>query len=277
MFVARKLIFLELQKTGGSHIIRLLERYTDGITEGKHNRLPVDYDRKYIVGSIRSPWDWYVSLWAYGVGGKGAVRARGTAGIDLNYYHRMLPKEIGKNWLTFRELFASLYHDALKPVELWQQAYKNSSDPELFRSWLRLLLDKKRRYDIGEGYGFSPISTSAGLLTYRYFRLFTVGNHVFSDKRLIDLDGIREFDREFNITSGIIRNESLEADFVRVLEEAGQPLSDDQINDIENRREVKTNISERKSASYYYDDETIALVAERDRYLIEKYSYTPPC
>ena len=276
MFIAKKLIYLELQKTGGSHLLRLLERYTDGSSEGKHNRLLDEHTGKYICGSIRNPWDWYVSLWAYGVGGNGAVNSRSITGIDFSYYNRMLPKEMGKNWLTPVEFVTSLYHDAVKPVKQWEQAYENSSDPELFRRWLNLLLNAERRFDIGEGYGFSPLAKHAGLLTYRYFRLFTLGDRIFKDGRLFNYEGISEFDDEYNITHGMIKTESLEEDFIRVLVEAESPLSEEQVNIIRNKQEGKTNISKRNSVAYYYDEATIELVAQRDRYLIEKYSYSPP-
>jgi hypothetical protein len=62
MFVADGLVYLELQKTGGSHICRLLEQYANGRPEGKHNRLTAEYSTHYVIGSIRNPWDWYVSL-----------------------------------------------------------------------------------------------------------------------------------------------------------------------------------------------------------------------
>jgi hypothetical protein len=45
---------------------------------------------------------------------------------------------------------------------------------------------------------------------------------------------------------------------------------------IRNKEVGKTNVSERRPARYYYDDETMALVAGRERYLIEKYGYHPP-
>jgi len=276
MFISTNLIYLELQKTGGSHLLKLLERYTDGISEGKHNRLLNAQAGKYICGSIRNPWDWYVSLWAYGVGGKGAVSSRSVSGIDFDYYYRMLPKSMGKNWLSPMEFVTSLYHDAIKPVHQWEQSYENSSDPKLFRRWLTLLLNIDRRFDIGEGYSFSPLAKHAGLLTYRYFRLFSLGNTVFKDRRLSKYEGIASYDDEYNITQGIIKTESLEEDFIRILGEAGLPLSEDQINNIKNRQEGKTNISKRKSTVYYYDETTIELVAQRDRYLIEKYGYSPP-
>ena len=100
MFVSKDLVFLELQKTGGSHILRLLSQWVKGEIVGKHNRLNWENAGKFVVGSIRNPWDWYVSLWAYGVGGQGAIRARTHKGLDFEYYRGMLPKSMGKNWRT---------------------------------------------------------------------------------------------------------------------------------------------------------------------------------
>ncbi len=276
MFIADGLVYLELQKTGGTHIRRLLEKYTSGHPVGKHNRLRTENGGSFVFGSIRNPWEWYVSLWAYGVAGKGAVRARCARGLDFHYYRRLLPKAMGKNWLTPTQLVISMYHDALKPVREWQAAYDNPEDPELFRAWLGLLLDRRRRFDVGEGYGFSPLSRHAGLLTYRYFRLFTQGDPVYRDKRLRSSAGIGEFDREFNICREMIRTESLEEDFIRIMGDAGYSLSDGEVAEIRNRTGGKTNVSERQPASYYYDPETVDMVAVRDEYLIEKYGYQPP-
>lgn len=276
MFVSDRLVFLELQKTGGSHIRRLLEKYVEGRLVGKHNRVAKEYTDKYVVGSIRNPWDWYVSLWAFGVGGCGAIRARSTRGIDLGYYHRMLPRAMGKNRLTPAEFIVSLYHDANKPVQRWEKTYQDSSEPVQFRAWLKLLMDASRRYDVGEGYGFSPLSVHAGLFTYRYFRLFTTGKGIYNDQRLLEQRGMEEFDRDFNILGGVIRTESLEEDFIRVLGDAGYVLPDDHLQEIREKVDSKTNVSQRKSAKNYYDDDTIALVGMRDQYLIRKYGYEPP-
>lgn len=276
MFIAGDLVFLELQKTGGSHIRRLLERYLDGRPVGKHNRVLQDYPGKYLIGSIRNPWDWYVSLWAYGASGKGAIRSRVCRGIDLSYYYRMLPKSMGKNWLRPNEFLVSLYHDAIKPVREWRDTYEDPVDPSLFRTWLKLLLDPDRRFDIGEGFGFSPLSSNAGLMTYRYFRLFTLGDCVYMDKRLSNFDSIAEFDSDFNIIKGMIRTESLEEDFIQVLRDAGVSLPDDQVREILDKEVEKTNVSKRKSVGFYYDEETIDLVRSRESYLINKYAYEAP-
>lgn len=276
MFIADRLIFLELQKTGGTHILKLLKQYTDGATSGKHNRLDFKPNDKTVIGSIRNPWDWYVSLWAYGVSGKGAIRARTGKGLDLQYYNRGLPKAMGKNWLSPNELMTSVTSDIVKPCDQWRLAYHDSTNPVAFQTWLKLLFDKKRRFDIGEGYGFSPLSQHAGLLTYRYFRLYTIGDKVFKDKNLCQESYVESYDRKYNITSGMIRNECLEEDFIKFIKQAGYGLTRQALASIIGMKESKTNTSMRKMTDFYYDDEALELVAERERFLIGKYSYTQP-
>lgn len=276
MFVANRLVFLELQKTGGSHIRQLLKQYTDGETQGKHNRLESLPAGKMVIGSIRNPWDWYVSLWAFGVGGKGAVRARSVTGVDWAYYRNTLPRAMGESRLTMTQLLNCVRHDIVKPTTDWAGAYRDADDAHQFRRWLQLLLAPARRYDIGEGFGFCPLSLHAGLLTYRYFRLFTLDNTVFHDKRLARFDGIADYDAEFNIAGAMIRTESLEADFIEALGRAGIELDQIQRQALLNKDDGKTNTSSRRQASYYYDAQSIDLVAQRDRYIIEKYGYQPP-
>jgi len=274
MYVDKDFIFLELQKTGGSHILRLLSQLTDGDTSGKHNRLLLQDKDKFIFGSIRNPWDWYISLWAYGVSGKGAIRRHVTHKNNIDYYYKLLPKSMGKNWISLSELILAGYNDLFKPCDKWLSSYQSTSEPELFRSWLRFMLSSNRRYDIGEGYAFSPISKCAGLMTYRYLRLFTLGDLVYKDKALSSLEGIKSFDSDYNISNGMIRNEHLEDDLITVLQEAGRLLSQEEILSLKNK--TKTNASKRKSTDFYYDQETINLVANKEKFIINKYEYMPP-
>ena len=279
MFIADKFVYLELQKTGGSHLLRLFDLYTDGHISGKHNCISQKYLDRNIVGSIRNPWDWYVSLWGFGVDCKGAIRSRLCRNVDFGYYYRDLPRNMGKKSLVLKEWLLSIYHDLYKPVALWQSLYQDVDNPELFRNWLRLLLDFQRRYDVGEGYGFSPLSRTAGLMTYRYLRLYAAkwnDMKLYRDKRLSSNEGIAEFDRENNFTDYMIKSESLEQDFISMLVACGYVLDSGQRQIILDKQSDKTNVSSRHPVEYYYDQETIDLVAKRDRFLIEKYHYTPP-
>lgn len=72
-----------------------------------------------------------------------------------------------------------------------------------------------------------------------------------------------EFDEQMNVVNGVIRTESLEDDFIRILDEAGISLTEAQIDEIRNKQK-KTNTSKRHGTAQYYDEITLALVAEKE-------------
>ena len=82
MFITKDLCYLEMYKTGSQHIVKLLEKSVpEGKRIGNHNR-PNDEVYKsniYFLGSIRNPWDWYVSLWNFGCEKRGSLYNRLTS------------------------------------------------------------------------------------------------------------------------------------------------------------------------------------------------------
>jgi hypothetical protein len=253
MFVTDKLIYLQLQKTACSHIAAMLEKTVGGKKIGLHIPLPrrLHSTDKYIVGSIRNPWDWYVSQWSYGCAGRGALRKRLTG--------RKL----------FR-LFEKPVSELTKPVARWRETYKDNRDPEGFNKWLKMVFDPYRRKDLGEGYAKNPISKFAGLMTFRYIKIYTRGGSATS------LEALKKFDSESNVLKFTIRVESIEKDLLQALENAGYDLSEDQIQLIEQGADNRTNPSEHLPTEFYYDEETVDLVARNEKLIIEKYDYSPP-
>ena len=253
MFVTDKLVYLQLQKTACSHIAAMLQKTVGGKKIGLHIPLPrrLQSAGKYIVGSVRNPWDWYVSQWSYGCAGRGALRKRLTG--------RKL----------FR-LFEKPINELTKPVARWRETYKDHRDPEGFNRWLKMVFDPYRRKDLGEGYAKSPISRFAGLMTFRYMRIYTRGGTATS------LEALKKFDAENNVLNCTIRVESIENDLIRALEAAGYELGDEQIGIINAGADNRTNPSEHLPTEFYYDQETVDLVAQNEKLIIEKYSYSPP-
>ncbi|MGA1868176.1 MAG: hypothetical protein ACMUJM_06470 [bacterium] len=256
MFITDKLIYLELQKTGSTYIASLMSKCVEGTRIGRHNLLK-DYEtNKFIVGSIRNPWDWYVSLWAFGCGKKGEL------------YNRLTNRKI---------ISHHPFHELAKPIHLWKDAYKDYTSPNCFQSWLRLIHDTRRKMDIGENYYKSSICEFGGLMTYRYCKFYLKN---FLSKRystnIHTLDELKNLDKKSNILKGTIRNESIKDDLIRVLHDAGHTIDKKIILQIYNNINKKINQSEHLDPKYYYDKETIGLVAQRDKFLIEKYSYAPP-
>ena len=273
MFVTDKLIFVQLQKTGSTHVERCLQALFGGEVFGhrtkKHDRIPKGFNRtgKLIVGSVRDPWDWYVSLWAFGSKGSGGFHKTLTRGPGLG---RRTTRQYWRNLPLF------LTRELCKPVAVWRKTYSNVDDPTLFRQWLRLLLSYERRYDGGLGYGKSQLSLFAGLLTFHYCRLSVDDAALLSRKHpLKNVQQLRALDNEHNILDMVIRNECIEDGLLNALKRAGYEVGDEMIHRI--RSVGRTNASRRRrDLDYYYDDETVELVGEREQFIVEKFGYTPP-
>lgn len=69
MIIAPHFICIHLQKTGGSFIREYLTQHIpnanyNGIVHDKACDIPIKHRSKPILGTIRNPWDWYVSWYA---------------------------------------------------------------------------------------------------------------------------------------------------------------------------------------------------------------------
>lgn len=278
MFVSERLIYLQLQKTGCTHITKLLRTCVGGEERGKHSRLHWETGGRFVLGSIRNPWSWYLSLWAYGCAGGGGFRKRTSIrSWRLSYHLSRLPKQLGVTPLPVAETLTSMARNVTKPTDRWRRVYADSDDPGCFREWLAMVFDSRRRFDFGEGFGYSPVSSYAGLLTYRYVRLFwrSLGP-LFGPDAPKDLVALRQLDEEQNVLDHAVRTEHLEADLLTALAAAGEDLDGQQRAIVERGRASKTNASSHRDLAYYYDAECLARIAERERFIIDRYGYAPP-
>ena len=278
MFVAEKLVFTELHKTGGTHIGTWLDRLVGGEQIGKHNRVPHTYWDRKVIGSIRNPWDWYVSLWAYGCSKRGSVFVQTTRGLDIRYLREQLAPEMGFQSLPLVHGIRQAFEDIRRPVQRWRDVYTTPDDVSAFRRWLRMMYDYGRRYDVGEGYGFSPCSRWAGLLTYRYLKLFTkLGPRLYTESALADERQAIDLAEREVLVDYVIKNENLEEDLLAAIDMAGYSLSDEQRKEFWSRsKSHKTNVSKRLPTGHYYDGPTTQLVRQRESLVLSRHAYADP-
>ena len=139
MFESKELIFVQLQKTGCSHITSLLQQLFDGQRLGNHRAANAEQlaSGKTFLASIRNPWDWYVSLWSYGVQGEGSLRRSLIKKKPSSYLRYAIQNPSLHTW-------QSVYAEITKDVELWRSCYTQSDDVAAFRRWLALILDAKK-------------------------------------------------------------------------------------------------------------------------------------
>ena len=270
MFVTDKLLYLQLQKTGCTHIVKMMDELVGGQSVGKkHGRLSADFavNGRRIVGSIRNPWSWYVSLWAFGCTHNGAIYLS-TTGRNLQKRFTG-PDRYSREWLS------GVWSALTKPTWRWRRLYADSADPALFRQWLKMVFDPRRAGDLGQDYGKSPICEFGGLLTYRYLWLYSSDpSALFAAGRVRDLPTLQAHDAKNNLVELVIRTESLEADLIGVLKAVGHDVNGAAESKL--RGATRTNTSNHRPTRDYYDDETIDLVARKEAFIIAKYGYQPP-
>lgn len=256
MFVQQKLLYLELHKTGCSHVLKVLNGIPDfnGKIIGKHNAIYEvskdqlgDLTTKLKVGNIRNPWDWYVSLWAFGCMKKGGV------------YEQLTNKRLINKLKNPKKLFHS------SPE--WIKVYETSDDPALFRNWLKMILITNRN-DLHE-YKRVNQEIRIGLMTSRYINLYTTDIHS-ERNQLHNFDDIIQFDKKNNFIDIFLYNETLDQDIKALLTRL--QIQKSIIQQLVNA--PRTNASKRKNYQEYYDEETRNLVAGMDKFIIAKHNYT---
>jgi len=269
MFINDKLIYLQLQKTASTHIALLLDSRLPGKQVGKHGPLTRDPGGRMVVGSVRNPWNWYVSLWAFGCQQRGAIRNRLVASFPANLTHILRRNSIHPGrWL---QSVRQLRLQAHKNAALWQSLYASSDDPELFREWLRnMFTGKGKSLQPGE-YPFLPMNRIAGLMTFRFLRLF-IDDGVWRNRAsdIKTLADIRALFEQHCIVDEFIRTESIERDIARLLTGLGVDVNEEDL------QTAKANTSRRRDVNYYYDAESIELVREQEQFIIGHFGYEPP-
>lgn len=270
MFIHDDLIFLQLQKTAGTHIAALLTEHLGGRMDGKHGAMDFDPGSRLVVGSVRNPWDWYVSLWSYGCSVSGGVQ-----GLLTGSWMRTAQR-IGGTALRRPSLWGGALHDLAAHVRrdpvFWRDVYADPHDPERFRRWLRMILSPQGRHLLGADYAARPLSEFSGFYTYRFLSIFTPAQTWRTHANTIrSIDDIGPFFDTYGAVKALIRNESLEEDLAGILARIGRPeLTADVL------RGKRINASKRGKAETYYDEATSTLVAKSDPFMVARFAYSPP-
>lgn len=256
--VCDKLVYLELQKTACTTIGAILEELFDGeALPPKHGPLP-EPTTKLVVGSVRNPWDYYVSLWAFGCQGRGN-------------FHRVVTR---RDWAAAKARLPApgrLLHEMVRPAGRWRRLYAEPHTPEQFRSWLRRVHTPSHGGEFEPEYGASPMCRFAGYATYRYCRLYA------GDPRrafgAADMAALQAALASHVLPRAMIRMEHLADDLVAAVRAAGYDVGDPLEHRIRDRASAKVNASARGPYTDYYDEATRDLVGRRDELIVTRHGY----
>lgn len=256
MILHPRFAFIEMPRTGSTHTVRLLQRLFDVERIGMHEPAPLEVREsgRAFLGTIRNPWDWYVSQWSVGCGGGGMLHAVTTGRAR-------------------RRARSALRDEAFDPAP-WRSVYADASarDVGLFRDWLDLMLSPQAmRLAFPTTFGASDLNVYAGWYTYRYVELFCDAREILHRRgALPDETTLRSVVREKRYVAHFARTEHLGPELEAALDDIGVELS------VEQRREILTAAPTNRShrslpLEAYYDDIRWQRVARRDALILEHY------
>lgn len=254
MIEFRNFIYLDVYRTGSTHVLDALRQISEEPEMRAWRHSPISRGgplvrpgRKLVFATVRNPWDWYVSLWAHGAGGKSAIR---------RYLLQKLPKKEVK---TF---------------------YDNDEPAPSFRRWLAAIHNPNFAQEfLSEGYPRSGLPPVMGLYTYRFQRVTTWYPSIFLRRwQIRRSEDIGKFHQKRKAYQMILHTENLTADLVELVKNKAdecrfKPEAETMIRKADKERK---NASDRRLATYrdYYDEEARELVATRDRFFVDTFGYT---
>jgi hypothetical protein len=245
-------IYLDVYRTGSSHIVDLLGRICEGkaIHAVRHASLTRcrpwgNTGGKPVFATVRNPWDWYVSLWAIGADGKRPVREhllehKGQTAVDA-LYDRSDPKVSFSRWLN-------VMHDPYQLNTILMKEHLPQS-------------------------GLAPV---IGLYTYRFLRVTTRYPRFFLRRPFVNSPrGASRYHKVMRAYGTLLRHETLTTDLIAFVERHPKGFKPNAVEVIRAADAKHRNFSKRTLASYrdYYSDSDAALVAERDRFFIDVFGY----
>ncbi len=267
MFLTNDFCYLEMMRSGSTHIHKMFQKFVpEGRQIGHHG--PADTNilksKRKFVGSIRSPWTWYLSVWSFGCENGGHL------------HHRLTEKKIYFDQLGFRlkpYLFPYVFFQQFfKPLQQWRMLFSDSDNYDNFRKFLKLIYSNKRVFDLGDGYAFSPMHKFSGIMTYYYVWLHSSKRNLIYSGTVDNYEKLKDFDKHFNILDYVIKNENLENDFFDFLEKVKVKIDKNKKDDMK-KLDKSSKTLKKNSLDYYYDKESIELVREKEKLIIDKYQY----
>ena len=271
MVITDDFIFLELGKTGTIHIGRILKSELNGTRNGikdTHAQINLELlkQNKTILGSIRDPWEWYVSLWAFGCDRDGADYYSVTK-FERNSWFKKLLLKISRN---------HYYTEVNARLEQWKKTYRNVDDAGAFREWLYMVHDENYWGDLAKNYSPLSLIRFSGMMTYNYVELFCLtDDQKLEDFSISNFDELRDFEKRRCLVDYFIRNENLEDDLFKIFDRLQIDISDSQKEKILKKPKMNQS-SRRHGVDYYYDNKSENLVFEREKLIVQKFDYTMP-
>ncbi|UWQ53266.1 hypothetical protein [Leisingera caerulea] len=273
MFLSDEFVYVDLNKTGSVSVLNWLQALKFPQRQVKHHLKPDEA----IVSSgilkfatIRNPWDYYLSLWSYG------VKRKGKSGpyLALTRFRPFKSRGYTQNpYGAVTGFVPALLAAARQDRTANLQLYSDPDNPEAFRAWLRKVMDPKLAPVLSGAYYSSRLHRCSGLYSYRFCNLYCSGSKTLHSGRLRDPAALEEWAEENCYIDRFLHTETLGADFRSVMLEHKLAKAETLDSVIGAGKPMNASRSAAAKRSDFYDTETRQLVAERESLIINRFGY----
>lgn len=276
MFLSEKFVYVDMAKTGTVSVLNWLKGLEVEPTAFRHHLKPspeiIESD-VFKFGTVRDPWSFYRSVWSYGCKHqtKSGVynslvgfRPLKSRGFKLN--------RVGAVRSVGPSIFAALRQDYKKNREL----YEDASDPERFNVWLEKIMSPSMAALLSGSYYSSGVYKFSGRYTYLFCRLYSRNAEVLHRGDIKTFDMLSEWHRRSCYIDAFLHSHSLTDDFRTVMVEQGFASEADVARVQTEVGTLNVSASPKRPLKDFYTPRTSALVAERERLMIDKFGYKAP-
>lgn len=272
MLVSDTFIYVDFQKTGTVATRQFLNKLLPGKKFGRHHQKPpkelIDGTR-LIMATVRDPWSWYLSLWAYN-----CVKKRATYKNLTSWRPFKINQGFRLNWKFGLKAFIKRFLMGWIVNYVENKAlFSNVDNVENFQKWLRIVLSKKNAFLLNGAYDQNPISNFAGLMTYELVRLFCIDNDDLNRGRIKNFDQLVNYYNSSNYIESYIQTEGLLDNILAILKEHNIDVNANEIDNLRSKGVTMNASRQNRNIGSFYTPELVELVKEKEQFIIEAFNY----
>ena len=264
MIIGKNFFINEMPKTGTSFLRNYFKKYKNiKVTKHhdtiEHNELKKLLNKKYRIGTIRSPYTWYLSLWKWS-----CLKKKNSY-----LYSDLTSRRIKIRRLKFNsKLFNYLFIQISKNTDELESLFKNVRSKKNFNKFLQILLNQKYKNYVSSDFSFTQ-NQEIGYMTYHFFYQNVLRDYykkIFLPHQNFS-KLIRKIDTKI-FTNYYFRIESLNNDLKQFLKKNKIKLK--QFKNIDKN---STSMKLDKDYKNFFFQKNLELIEKKENYLFEKFKY----
>ena len=264
MIIGKNFFINEMPKTGTSFLRNYFKTYKSIVITNhhdtvEHNKEKKLLNKKYRIGTIRSPYTWYLSFWKWS-----CLKKK-----DSPLYSDLTSRRIKIRRLKFdSKLFNYLFNQITKNTDELENLFIDVNSKKNFNKFLQILLNHKYRNYISSDFSFTQ-NKELGYMTHfffyqnvvrKYYEKFFLPNQKFSKL-------IKKMDAKI-FTNYYFKTERLEKDLKLFLKKNKIRLK--QFKDFD-KNSTKMNLD--KNYKNFFSQKNLELIEKKENYLFQKFKY----